>query len=210
MMHVHIKKSKIKQWLSHPECPAFIKQCKNIFDKALGTAEEEKIPAVSAFIATPRDLKYLIPDTKIALLARHAIGELMFSRRSTHVGNSLVLYYPEGRKDLPAVPGSIEYIIARKNLPTIFAVRQQLPAPPGTIDPFKPYAHFHASVFSATLSTDLTLVKWDWIKSHYGRWKMNDALAVILPLIRVSQSIFLSKFLMPDSSDAVLFFNQGG
>ncbi|KJA22210.1 hypothetical protein HYPSUDRAFT_139516, partial [Hypholoma sublateritium FD-334 SS-4] len=33
MMHVHIKKSKIKQWLSHPECPAFIKQCKNIFDK---------------------------------------------------------------------------------------------------------------------------------------------------------------------------------
>lgn len=190
-MHVHIKKSKIKQWLSHPECPAFIKQCKNIFDKALGTAGKEKTPAESAFVSTPRNLRSLFPDTTIALLARHVIGELMFSRRSTHIGNSLILYYPGGRKNLPTVPGSIEYIIARKNQPPVFAVHRQLPAPPGSIDPFKPYAHFHASVFSATLSPDLILVQLDWVKSHYGRWKMNDKVVAVLPLARVSPSFFL-------------------
>ena len=122
MMHVHIKKSKIKRWLSHPDCPAFVKQCKVIFNKALGTSRENKEPASSAFVSTPLELKSLIPDATVALLARQSVGELMFSRKSTHVGNSLVLFHPEGQKNIPAIPGSVEYIIARKNQPTIFAV----------------------------------------------------------------------------------------
>ena len=122
----------------------------------------------------------------------------MFSRKSTHVGNSLVLFHPEGQKNVPAIPGSIEYIIARKNQPTIFAVCRQLPVPFGMNDPFRHYPHFHASIFSSTLSPNLTLVKIDWVKSHYGRWKMNDELAVVLSLPRVCDLPFCIALSIPD------------
>lgn len=197
-MHVHIKKSKIKRWLSHPDCPAFVKQCKLIFDKALGTSVEDKTPASSAFMSTPLELKSLIPDATVALLARQSVGELMFSRKSTHVGNSLILFHPDGRKNIPATPGSIEYIIARKDQSTIFAVRRQSLAPPGTNDPFRHYPHFHASVFSSTLSPNLELVKLDWVKSHYGRWKMNDELVAVLSLSRVCRLLFFVALFMSE------------
>ncbi len=198
MMHVHIKKKQDKALALSSDCPAFVKQCKIIFDKALGTSRENKEPANSAFISTPLELKSLIPDATVALLARQSVGELMFSRKSTHVGNSLVLFRPDGQKNTPAIPGSIEYIIARRNQPTIFAVRRQLPVTSGINDPFRHYPHFHASIFSSALSPDLTLVKIDWVTSHYGRWKMNDESAVVLPLPRVCVLPFCITFSIPD------------
>src|ERR1700761_4435228 len=132
------KAAKLKHWLSRPDCPKFLQECKLVFDKAFRKQDDlelEKPIAVSAFVAVPSDLKSLLSDHKIALRARHRFDKTIFSCHRTHVGSSLIMFHRKGDRTTSLVPGSIEYIIARPTLPVLYAVRQQMPAP-GTVDPY--------------------------------------------------------------------------
>ncbi|KJA13070.1 hypothetical protein HYPSUDRAFT_151982, partial [Hypholoma sublateritium FD-334 SS-4] len=109
-----------------------------------------------------------------------------FSRASTHMGNSLIMHYPAGNFETDPIPGSIEYIIVKKNMEVLYAVHMQTPAPAGTVDPFRSYPHFPAKVYSQSLSSDLSLVQLTWVLSHYARWKLDEDRVVVLTLSRVS------------------------
>jgi hypothetical protein len=184
-----IKAAKLKHWLAHPDCPKFLKECKSVFDKAFGSAKitsHPEIIAKSAFGPVPDDLRNIISDQKVALRARHKFDNAFFCRSSTHVGNSLVLFYPDGNLSATPVAGSIEYIVAKPNDDIVYVVCPQLPAPPGTLDPFRFYPHFSAKIYSPKLSEQRQVIRPDWVISHYARWNMDKDRAVVLTLSRVS------------------------
>jgi len=184
-----IKAAKLRHWLARPDCPEFLKECKIVFDKAFGsewnTSNSETI-AESAFRPVPNALEGIISERRVALRARHKFDNAFFCCSSTHVGNSLILFYPGGNRSETPVPGSIEYIVAKPNNDIVYVVRRQLPAPPGALDPFRFYLHFPAKIYSPELSKQRQVIQPEWVFSHYARWNFDKDRAVVLTLSRVS------------------------
>ncbi|KAJ7362649.1 hypothetical protein DFH08DRAFT_799673 [Mycena albidolilacea] len=71
-----------------------------------------------------------------------------FSRANTHLGNSLVLYYPPNSNT--AVAGSIKQILSVGD-DVKFVIRRQAPLPRGMRDPFARYPLFPASTYSSEM-----------------------------------------------------------
>ena len=191
----YIKAGKLRHWLARPDCPEFLKECKVVFDKAFGKAWATSDPetvAKSAFHPVPIALRSIIPEHRVALRARHKFDNTFFCRSSTHVGNSLVLFYPGGNPSESPIPASIEYIVAKPNNDIVYVVRSQLPAPSDALDPFRFYPHFPAKIYSPNLSSQRQVIRPDWVFSHYARWNLDKNRAVVLTLSRVS--IFILKF----------------
>jgi hypothetical protein len=137
-------------------------------------------------VFTPPDLQHLVTHPKVVLSARYRHNGVMYARSSTHVGNSLVYFYPDGDRNSSAIHGSIKYIFKSKSNSFRFAVQRQLPLPSGVTDPFAPYPHFPAMLCSSQLQSALDIVEVDWVITHYARWEMSQMLAVVLTLYRVS------------------------
>jgi hypothetical protein len=74
-------------------------------------------------------LNDIILERKVALRARHKF--VFFCCSSTHVGNSLVLFYPDGNRLEMPISGSIECIVGKPNNDVVYVVHPQLPALPG-------------------------------------------------------------------------------
>lgn len=186
------KAAKLKHWLARPDCPESLKECKIVFDEAFGNASATSRPetvAESAFRPVPDTLNDIILEHKVALRARHKFNNVFFCRSSTHVRNSLVLFYPNGNHLETPIPGSIEYIVAKPNNDIVYVVRPQLPALPGTLDPFRFYPHFPAKIYSPDLSNQHQVIHPDWVLSHYARWNLDKNRAVVLTLSRVSADL---------------------
>jgi hypothetical protein len=189
MLTSFLRGAKLRHWLSRSDSPASLKECKNVFDKAFGEKGDTEATMLDdsapSFQAVPADLATCISESKVRLRARYVHDNTVYARSSTHMGNSLVMFYPKGNHAKRPVPGSIKYIIDEKER-KLFAVNRQLPALPGTIDPFHPYEHFPAQIFSTQLSPELELVEPEWVETHYARWCMDQNRAVVLNLSRVS------------------------
>ena len=144
MLSAFSRAAKLKQWIARPDCPAFLKECKRYFDKAFSaTLEDSNHVADSAFCPVPAELRATIPaGPKVAVHARHLHDSIVFSRSRTHIGNSLIMYYPNGNRQDPPIPAEIENIVVGMDQRYTYVVRRQLPAPPGTIDPFAPSPTF--------------------------------------------------------------------
>jgi len=189
--------ARLRQWLGRPDSDPFLKECKWVFDKAFGSGQsvDEHVssnnePAHCRTQSIPPKLASLINDTRVHLAARYKDEEgIIYSRAATHVGNSLIMFYPDGNFKHTPVPGSIQYIIETpgKSSTVRFAVSCQLPAPPNSIDPFLPYVDFPGKIFSTELSPTLKIVQPDWVFAHYARWNIDAERAVVLTLSQVSQ-----------------------
>ena len=105
----YLKAGRLKQWIGRPDCPAFLQECKILFNKAFGRKSNDCPP--SAFGPVPEPLKAMVHGIQIALRATHVVNGIIYSHCSTHVGNSLVVFYPGGNRSLPPVPGSIQHIV---------------------------------------------------------------------------------------------------
>jgi hypothetical protein len=183
----YLKAGRLKQWLGRPDSPAFLRECKALFDKAFGE-RSDNLPAASAFGPVPDHLKAVIRGTRIALRATHIMNGVVYSRSLTHIGNSLVVFYPGGNQSSCSVPGSIQYIVFYPNHDVVFVVQRQVAASPRQLDPFADYPHFPARMYSNSLSPKLEIVQPDWVVSHYARWALDNDLAVVLTLSQVCSS----------------------
>ena len=200
MFSAFARSAKLKQWIARPDCPAFLKECKRYFDKAFSTLpEDSNRVGDSAFSAIPAELRDIIPaGLKVAVRARHLHDGVVFSCSKTHVGNSLIMYYPNGNRSNPPIPAEIENIVVGTDQRYTYVVRRQLPAPPGTVDPFASYLHFPAKIFSSKISNVLEAVSPDWVMTHYAQWKLDDDRVIVLDLSRVSK--FLPHSMRPSHS----------
>ena len=169
----------------------FIKECKELFDDIFASrCKDSTIFKDNSIhncktVCTPSDLHHLMPATTVALCAHVSHADITYSRLSTHLRNSLILYLSEGSTTGGPIAGSIKYIYLRDRLWKL-AVQWQLPAAEGTQDPFKPYPHFPACLYSTALSKQLKEADLTWLVGHYVRWSITDVLCVILALSHVS------------------------
>ncbi|KAJ7642971.1 hypothetical protein DFH06DRAFT_999285 [Mycena polygramma] len=158
----------LRRWLRRSDCPEIIKQFKAIFDRAFGQRSE--VVGTSPPLAKDGDrAEYMFNGTN-------------FSRASTHLGNSLVLYYPSAAASTP-VAGSIERILSRGQ-ETSFSIRRQALLPPGKSDPFARYfPYFPAQTYSSKMQDITDTVQPSMVLSHYARYEFKDR-AVVLDLSR--------------------------
>ncbi|KAG1828002.1 hypothetical protein EV424DRAFT_1304658, partial [Suillus variegatus] len=161
-------------WLSQPDCPPAIRECKFLFDNIA--------------VAVPEDLYALIKRHTAVICARLKFDGVFYSRASTHVGNSQIFFYPQGDRLSSPVPGSIQHIYAMPAGELVFAVCKLLPLDchDQIIDPFAMYPPFPAKMYSSSFSSHLENVKVSWVVSHFARWVVSTDTVVILSLSRVS------------------------
>ncbi|KAF9544839.1 hypothetical protein CPC08DRAFT_616641, partial [Agrocybe pediades] len=154
----YTKGANLRRWLRRPDCPEVVRQFKHLFDKAFS-------PHIHPD-SEPRTDTGPIPVE----VAHYRHNSVNYSRARTHVGNSLVLYYPTPRSTSP-VAGSIQKITTSSQGVRVYVQRQAL-LPPGQNDPFSRYPHFPAKTYSAEMEqmTRLDVVPFSSVLTHVARY----------------------------------------
>jgi hypothetical protein len=198
-----IRASRLKAWLSRTDCPPAIRECRILFDKLFPSGVTETAdmndnptddptgtstanippPAQRSSEVIPDDLAHCVGTRSVATQARFKHGGIVFARASTHLGNSLVEFYPNGDRSCSPVPGQITYIFTRCGK-TQLAVQRHLPAT-GILDPFRHYIHLPIKLYSSRLDR-LEVVEVDTVVGHVARWISSPNYAVVVSLCRVS------------------------
>ncbi|KAI5993442.1 hypothetical protein EDD15DRAFT_2437983 [Pisolithus albus] len=122
MMLSYLKAARLRAWLSGPRCPTAVQECKILLDRAYRLTEVEdnfgndpddesvQVPTSAVPTATPEDLYHIVHQRTVVLRAHLRHEGVIYSRSSTHIGNSLIMFYPQGVRTSSPVPGSIKYI----------------------------------------------------------------------------------------------------
>ncbi|KAG6326399.1 hypothetical protein ID866_12691 [Astraeus odoratus] len=167
--------SRIKSWLSQPDAPTIIQECWLLFNKHLSSGEEPLYDSAQLnnpkklCLPIPHDLYQLVSSKQCIFYAHFKFSGVTFSQYSTHVGNSLILFYSGGNVSSPPVPGCIKYIIVHNDI-IQFAVNHHPPASVGVYDPFSHYPYFPTCLYDVKLSDTLELVQPLWVMCHIARW----------------------------------------
>lgn len=195
LLRAYIRGSKLRAWLGRFDCPPAIKECKRLFEKAypssLGTGDDPDMDEDEAELKTrqtiPSDIKsfFLVSDTRTVMRARLRRNGTIFSRPSTHVGNSLVMFYPNNDRLQSPIPGSIKYIYLRDG-EFRFAVQRQLPVGADIVDGYKLYPHFRAALYSSALAGFIDEVDPSWVIYQYARYHVSEELVAVLQLSKVN------------------------
>lgn len=160
----------LRWWLNRDDCPEALRQFKLLFDKAFSRKPQ-------------KDEKYHPRRTEVAHITYNGVN---YSRATTHLGNSLVLYYARASPTAINTPtaGSIEKIMVNGTVVQL-SIRRQMQLPPGSYDPFLRYPSFPARLYSAEMdSGSLDVVPLTSVLSHVARYNFSNQ-AVILNLSRV-------------------------
>jgi hypothetical protein len=168
----YIHSSNLRRWLRRPGCPEAIRELKRLFDKTFPPL----FPAPeTGGDRTRTDAAHYTVDGHF--------GKVNYSRRSTHVGNSVILYYPS--PDSPYfVAGEIQKIDLVDGKPT-FTVKRHSPLPENVYDPFRRYPHFPARCYSPNFTTHADTVKMQDVVAHGARFHFSHGRTVIVNLSRV-------------------------
>lgn len=202
-MQAFMRGANLRHWLSRPDCPSVIKECGHVIDKAygrtddsyaidgvaVGHAEEAPGHAEMKLDKLPAALALVLGIQRGATKANHRIDGVVYSRESTHTGNSLISYFPGGdRNSADMKYGSIQYIFMTEAGKWRFAVKEQLPKPDDITDAYARWPDYPAQTMSARLSDSLEVVETEWVRAHYCRWKIpeNPNLVATLRLDNVS------------------------
>ncbi|KIJ10150.1 hypothetical protein PAXINDRAFT_86481, partial [Paxillus involutus ATCC 200175] len=184
-----IQGTRLRCWLSRSDCPPAIKECKALFDKHITGSREPAFSLPPPSIAAdkqqspvPHDLASLVSHKHATFHACYDQGGMLYSRHSTHTGNSLILFYAPGSR--AAIPARIKYIFGT-NGHVQFAVQRYLDADPGAADPFRHYSHFPARLYSKELQSNLKLVDPGKVLSHFAQWQFSADHIVVLALTKV-------------------------
>lgn len=201
LLHSYLSGAKLRRWLSTSDSHPIFREVKELFDKIYSPRKVD-VDQSSIYAAhdgwpspprsTPTHLKTLVRGGNVWLRARLSYRRIMYASSQTHLGNSLVHYYPGGNREVSMVPGCIKYIYSSDGQQYSFAVARQIPIHSVGVDPFSQYPHFSAKTYSTQLSGTLEQVEPEWVFSHYARWNINSEEAVILSLSKVSPMQYLT------------------
>jgi hypothetical protein len=194
LLQSFLRAAKVRRWLTRPDCPPVIKECKSLFDKAYAPRRDEysisDVPVSrgettgTKAVPVPDDLQALVKQPRVVLHSWLPFDRVVYSRSSTHDGNSLICFYPGGNTGLRPVPGSIQHIFELDSKIS-FGVQRHLPLQNHTFDPYRHYPHFAASLYSAALAPDLEQVEVDWVLCHFAQWLFSPDHVVVVMLSQV-------------------------
>jgi hypothetical protein len=180
--HSFIRTSRLKAWLSRPGHKPAIQRCRALFDKLLSNLVSLDSPTEQHDLDQDNDP----PHPRTSDRRRHARfkhGEIVYSRASTHFGNSLVEFQADGDQNSTVIQGEIQAIQSIGGKYS-FLVRRQLPLHPGTMDPFRHYKHAHIKLCSSRLADKEENVPVEWVIGHFARYPLSPELAVGVSLSR--------------------------
>lgn len=137
--------------------PPAIYECKILLEWAYGSEAHSNIndnvpiPVTVVPIQVPQDLFRLIHQRSAVLHIHVKHVGVVYSQSSTHIGNSLIMFYPQGSHMSLPVPGCIKYIYGSEGT-LIFAIQWQCPLPvlDTEQDPFSIYPYFPAKFVRKT------------------------------------------------------------
>ena len=192
MLHSYLKGAKLRAYLSQPDCPPALHECKALLDQAYGVhgtqntavdpLEEVIRPSDRArAVNVPPELRELVPQSKTVLRAHLRHAGVVYSRSSTNIGNSQILFYPCGDRSLSPIPGVIQHIYEVEGCMAFAVQRRRTSA----ADVFAAYPHFPAKLYSTQLMENLEHVKVSWVMSHYASWAVSPREVVVLSLCQV-------------------------
>jgi hypothetical protein len=96
-----------------------------VFNRAFATEKVcvgvDTLPS-SVYGPVPKELRRLIKEHEIAFHAQHQASSVVFARSSTHLGNSLILFYSGDDIRLELIPGSIQHIVSPVSKPPFYIV----------------------------------------------------------------------------------------
>jgi hypothetical protein len=108
-------------------------------------------------------------------------GTFTYSRTSTHIGNSTIIYLPPSNSSVVTVPGQIQHINLIDGQPH-FTVKHYGPIPPEELNPFTRYLHFHCRSFTSTFLPQEDVISLHDIISHRASLKLDNGHIAILNL----------------------------
>ncbi|KAJ7133858.1 hypothetical protein C8R46DRAFT_809056, partial [Mycena filopes] len=155
----------LRRYLNRSDCPEVIKQFKILFDLSFSPRNDRSVESA--------------PHEKEKDRANYTHQGVNYSRSSTHLGNSLVIYYPSA--NAPPIPGSIQRIQTDGDK-TVFHIQRQAPLPSGKFDPFLPFPHFPAKTYSSLMENTVDKVAPSSVLAHCARYDFTDDRAVIVNL----------------------------
>jgi hypothetical protein len=167
LLHSFLKASRLKHWLARPDCPPAIKECKILFDRLSSPTT----------VSQPVTLGQRSP-------AHVQHNGLSYTQSTTHLGNSLILFSPNGDTSISPVPGQIKHIITYENI-IIFFVHCYLPLKNGVTDPFQAYIHIPIKLYSSQLDTNLKVVQANWVAGHFALYSLSNEHIAVVSLSKV-------------------------
>jgi hypothetical protein len=130
MVHMFIKAGKLKWWLARLDCPPVIKECKILFDKAyapkIHDVSEIDDDRDSVFVETlfaddhpapcvvMDELRHFTKKAKAIMCARLRHCGIIYAISSTHLGKSLIHFYPHGDRSKSPILGCIKFIFEQQ------------------------------------------------------------------------------------------------
>jgi hypothetical protein len=167
LLKSHMRGANLRRWLRRPGCPEVIRQFKRLFDKAFYNNQRMENET-----------------TRSSNAAHYVTNDVVFSRSSSHVGNSIVFYYPSPSSSTP-IAGSIQSIDSSRDQ-VFFSIKRQAPLPPGKHDPFCRFPLFPAVTYSSQMDdSPEDLVPAESVVSHAARYSFSSDRAVLVNLSRV-------------------------
>ncbi|KAG2054031.1 hypothetical protein BDR06DRAFT_885013 [Suillus hirtellus] len=168
MLLSYIKAARLHHWLARPDCPPAIQECGVLFNRVFN---KSAMSSIHELAEDPMNdaIKF---------------DSVIYSKASTHLGNSQIFFYPCGDWSLTPVTTSIKYIYSTLTGELLFAVQRHILLDHHTIDPFSMYPYFLAKLYSTDFKTRLENAKVSWVVSHFAQWRVSDHHAVILSLSR--------------------------
>ncbi|KAJ3916239.1 hypothetical protein F5877DRAFT_47021, partial [Lentinula edodes] len=203
LLHSFCKGSAFRRWLLRPNCPPLLKVLRQLLDKAFGLNKDNRTYAhweeceedmsedsePSQFrVATPPELISLLSTRSLECYSRvHAgHGKYYGIPSAPGKGNSFICFYPGGNKQFEWVAGQIKFIF-KQDGELRFAVRRSLSI---AFDQTAPDAFrrfwdqgFQAKTVSSSFSSELEIVKTDWLSGHIARWELNSSQVICLNLV---------------------------
>lgn len=203
--------SSVRRWLARPDQPEIIKTCSKIFDSFYKRSD-----SFLARLEEGRDADFNGDDDddddgdfdtkKSKELARVRYGGIIYSRESTHVGSSQILFFPDGGRDTAAVPALIQKIFVSGT--GINLEVRRLKRRHARVDPFAKYVHFPAQLYSKDLQ-EKQKITIDKVKCHFASYPWSDKDTAVLSLSRVSL-LEISVRKASDMISTVLKSRRGG
>jgi len=172
MLQSFIKSSRLKAWLAKPDCPPAIRECKRLFD-ALFSSHFDDLPVDDTHVAQVQGTH--------TMLRRFKYDGKTYATSSTNLGNSLILFYPNGDRSQSPVPGSITSICVTAEK-TVFVVFRHLPASSGTVNPFCFFPDQPIDIYSSTLSNIPENVDIENVLSHFAQLSVSAENVAVVSL----------------------------
>jgi hypothetical protein len=180
-----IRGAGLRRWMARPDAHPLIKAAKNLFDK-IYTQKSEDHPMVMPSLDDDDDQHSEDVASAAAQsdMPRFRYRGVTYTRSKTHLGNSGVMFYPNGDLGKLPIPGLIDRIDCKGQGNIQLYIKYNLPSRLKR-DPFLQWPEFGAQMWSNKYASSPSKIGLDGIASQMMWFSIDDQYCVVKAVSRV-------------------------